>query len=603
MSEFVEGSRFTVRLVERLIEGDDAYEHTTVDEITQESPKAMERLRGRINRANARNEVVRQGREDGSETSPLIRCRFCLEPLFVRSTSQQEYYFCHYRLQEDKADNCPQRSDTSIPLAIVRALQHQGLQESRLHYKLKHQIAEILAQDPLVAPGSVKVEQRLAKAPRIWRKPDVQAVVNNVRVAFEVQVSRELAPAIAAREYFYEAHAGTAILWVLPSFDPDRLNQSVKDIQVSNADHLYVLSPACIEHSLKEGRLYLECWLHAPYRNGFQLEYKWESRTVSLDEIRFVEGHGRVQDLARLEESIQMEIDDLRKKVLDSTTRPLLTDGEITGLQAEMAEFHSEWVEFVHQVAQLPVETIWPYYFNQYQNGPQSLCLVGIWLKARGIDWHLVDIPVFVQRALRSAHDDVSGWPTQSWSWIANEISKPNASYWIAPFHQLARRSGRLQELIQGDRHGVFREALERAKKYGRMPDKEKMLLKMICPALEMDIPMPQTLPCIGLHEGVAGYPIFKTPLGRYTGLVAPEWGVAEHCPTFKKRSKVMTSIRHSIERQDRLPMPSLPLYQGDLEEVVSPGADHEQRQMLNTWKKQKDFMERTLAGVVRLGS
>lgn len=430
------------------------------------NPKDHQRLRMEIN--NARN----------SDRAPILRCSLCKEPLYIRAKSlsdKHEYFPSHHKAISEEQELCPQRSNTHIPIEIIRALKYQGAAESKLHHDLKHHIAEILRLDSSIPSDTIHIEKTI-KVEGEWRKPDVQASLDGLVTAFEVQVSTEMAPMISVRQYFYQKFG--RIIWIMPNFDPGKIRQSQIDIAVTNNDHLFVLDDEMIQLSFERKELHLRCWIHMPYRNDSSIEYEWQQKTIGLSDVQFKNGHPYVVDVETIESAIKAECELIGESKKQLTADPAPTN-KVVSLERQLWD---RWVSICTSITdaatqQHLISTI----TKQYQKGCQSSQLLGILLRLYGLNWKDLQCKDTTLALLQSAADGHLHWENQSWKWAVHQVCQ-NHSRWFAPFLKLLKKSDvwPLDDLAQSK---IFQETYRDLKQTPiYLTSQEKTLLSLMFP-------------------------------------------------------------------------------------------------------------------------
>ncbi|WP_420554249.1 DUF6035 family protein [Neptuniibacter marinus] len=430
------------------------------------NPKTYQRLRMEIN--DARN----------SKNTPLLRCSLCKEPLYIRAknlSDKHEYFPSHHKAISEEQEQCPQRSNTHIPIEIIRALKYQGAAESKLHHDLKHHIAEILKLDSRIPNETIHIE-KIIKVKGEWRKPDVQASLGGLVTAFEVQVSTEMAPMISVRQYFYQKFG--RIIWIMPTFDPGKIRQSQIDIAITNNDHLFVLDDEMIQLSFERKELHLRCWIHMPYRNDCDIEYEWQQQPIHLSEVQFRNGHPYIVDVATIESAIKAECELIEESKKQPTTDPTPTK-KVVSLERQLWD---RWFSICDSITddaiqQLLISTI----TKQYQQGSQSSHLLGILLRLYGLNWKDLQCNDTTLALLQSAANGHLHWENQSWKWAVHQVCQ-NHSRWFAPFLKLLKKSNvwPLDDLAQSN---IFQETYRDLKQTPiYLTSQEKTLLSLMFP-------------------------------------------------------------------------------------------------------------------------
>src|SRR5690606_25959473 len=88
---------------------------------------------------------------------------------------------------------------------------------------------------------------------------------DQVKVAFEVQLSTTFGRVMAEREVFYKSEGGL-LLWVFGQFDLDHARLMMEVIFVNNNRNAFVVNEATWEASRAQGALVLECHWAQPSR-------------------------------------------------------------------------------------------------------------------------------------------------------------------------------------------------------------------------------------------------------------------------------------------------------------------------------------------------
>jgi hypothetical protein len=173
---------------------------------------------------------------------------------------------------------------TGTPLSVdaVSADQFQGLQESMLHRRVKHAVADMLEADRDTQPGSVVRDLYLAGLDGC-RRPDVRATVASRDLAFEIQLATTQLPIIVAREHFY-ARARRWLLWLTWDFDAERpMRTSFSDIFYSHAKNLFSLDEEVLAKAAAERRFLLRAFWKDEVGS-------WQSKICGLDDLSWPEG-------------------------------------------------------------------------------------------------------------------------------------------------------------------------------------------------------------------------------------------------------------------------------------------------------------------------
>lgn len=164
----------------------------------------------------------------------------------------------------------------------VSAAQFEGAQESPLHVTIKNTVADLLNADPLMEPGSVRVDEYVAGGSG-RRRPDVRATYADKKIAFEVQLATTQIPIIMARERFYEAE-GYRLVWLTWQFSPGpraRMLTAFEDIYYSHNHNIFSLDPETVRESRKQDRVLLRVY--------WERDAAWQSKLVPLANLNWLE--------------------------------------------------------------------------------------------------------------------------------------------------------------------------------------------------------------------------------------------------------------------------------------------------------------------------
>lgn len=202
---------------------------------------------------------------------------------------------------------CPWWTGSARSVDQVSAGQFNGAQESPLHNKIKHLLAEILNNDPLTKQGSVVIDQYyIAQEGR--KKPDIFVEYDNRKIVFEIQLSTTQIPIIVHREDFY-FNNNINIIWVTWSFedvDFSRMRQSFKDIFFSHNKNIFSIDNKIFSESKLTNKFLLNAF--------WQEQNIWHSKTVNLTELAWPDS-----GLPYFMNEDRVWIFDFRKRWLDNS--------------------------------------------------------------------------------------------------------------------------------------------------------------------------------------------------------------------------------------------------------------------------------------------
>lgn len=238
-----------------------------VDEETGEAYDALVVLKGQ------KGFEFRKQFHSGSQ---VLRCPECKEKATV-FTSHGRVFFRHfpnttYCSLKDPGFNAAERKEIE---------QHIANRESERHKRLKQALGNYLKSVDGVNADTLAIDDRFLKDHREKRRPDVFCEYTNLKIAFEVQLSRLPAKYIFKRHEFYQRNE-IYLVWVLDDFNPKNTNQTARDIKYLNAHQNYFsfndhATPASFTVHFKEGLI----------NHRHEAYYEWNKQTVSLSELKF----------------------------------------------------------------------------------------------------------------------------------------------------------------------------------------------------------------------------------------------------------------------------------------------------------------------------
>ena len=125
----------------------------------------------------------------------------------------------------------------------------------------------------------------LQVGPDLYRRPDVQAVYNGIRLAFEAQLSTTFLDVVVGRRAFYRDDEAL-LIWVLPYFYPSYRPLTVDDILFTNNHNVLVINEHTAKVSEADGQCTFCCYYREPYLDGDVILEKWSERLVSLSNLQ-----------------------------------------------------------------------------------------------------------------------------------------------------------------------------------------------------------------------------------------------------------------------------------------------------------------------------
>lgn len=186
----------------------------------------------------------------------VARCVACGGKVYV-TTAQGRPLFAHYQGSDPR---CPWYTGQNMHPDDARAAQYHGQQESDMHRRMCDLIAELAALDDRCV--GVKVDEYLPPTQSAHgRYPDVLVEWRDFGpFAVEYQMSHTFQTEVSQRCIHYDRE-GIPLLWVLSSFDPDRVPQAVSDVVHRHRGNAFVLDQAAVTASREQRTLVLSCFM------------------------------------------------------------------------------------------------------------------------------------------------------------------------------------------------------------------------------------------------------------------------------------------------------------------------------------------------------
>ena len=163
-------------------------------------------------------------------------------------------------------------------------MKYKGAQENEAHRRLKALIEGSLLADPRFQDVLAEKVWRGQRDPTSLWRPDIQARLDGLRIAFEAQLTTTFLDVVIGRKTFYRAEGGL-LVWVLPHFDPAYRQLTIDDLLFNNNANVLVVDRESAEASEAAGRLMLRCAFRRPVMEAGGLGSVWESELVAWDDL------------------------------------------------------------------------------------------------------------------------------------------------------------------------------------------------------------------------------------------------------------------------------------------------------------------------------
>ncbi|MCP5285393.1 MAG: hypothetical protein H6933_10875 [Burkholderiaceae bacterium] len=193
------------------------------------------------------------------EVNPRFLCSECMTPVYLVSKPEGKKLFFRHTLEDGR---CSAVTRGLLSQDEINARKYNGVKESWLHQEMKRWVVDCLRVDGRFT--DIVVEGRwTGEFTGAWRRPDVRAVFDGMRVAFEIQLSTTYINVIAQRREFYRQEGGL-LFWVFSHFNLGARRLTQDDVFYNNNRNAFVVNSATREASVERGRFLLECVWAAP---------------------------------------------------------------------------------------------------------------------------------------------------------------------------------------------------------------------------------------------------------------------------------------------------------------------------------------------------
>lgn len=218
------------------------------------------------------SDAIREGR-------PRLVCPICGVAVRLSASPQKRFFFKH--VTED--GSCPAVTRSGLDNDTIRAMKYNGARESDAHKLTKARIAESLTADGRFSGVAVETTWR-SKGGKGLRRPDVQATLGGLRIAFEAQLTTTFLDVVRGRRAFY-LDDGALLVWVLRRFDPAYRRMTEDDVLFSNNSNILVVDAETWRRSKAAGRFMVRCHYREPYLDGEARAERWREEIVGFDEL------------------------------------------------------------------------------------------------------------------------------------------------------------------------------------------------------------------------------------------------------------------------------------------------------------------------------
>lgn len=211
---------------------------------------------------------------------PTYLCPLCAIPVYLVCLPDRRRFFFRHELEDGR---CPARTKGDRSEEEINARKYNGVKESVAHIRMKEIIAESLRCDRRFSDVSIEKVWR-SQDQGTWRKPDVQAMFEGKRVAFEIQLSTTFLRVIAQRRDFY-LQDGALLVWIFKHFDEEKSRLTQDDVFYNNNRNAFLASEETLHASRANGALTLECRWTKPVSEMENVPQGMEQRLVTFSEL------------------------------------------------------------------------------------------------------------------------------------------------------------------------------------------------------------------------------------------------------------------------------------------------------------------------------
>ncbi|MEO9299756.1 hypothetical protein [Devosia alba] len=192
--------------------------------------------------------------------TPRFLCAVCRRPVHLAqrpagpdvTRNGLAAFFRHFAAAG--APPCPCRTVPGVH--NVGAVKFDGLQEGLDHHTLKHALADCLRHDPRFS--DVQVEKRITGTDGNRRVPDVSALFEGKRIAYDLQLATLPIATIRERDTFYTAN-GVHHVWLTDAADLSRLSrQGFCDLHLNMSGRIFAIDDTSIGLSIRDGQFQLQ---------------------------------------------------------------------------------------------------------------------------------------------------------------------------------------------------------------------------------------------------------------------------------------------------------------------------------------------------------
>lgn len=213
---------------------------------------------------------------------PRFRCSYCEVGVVLRLSARRRWYFRH----DEEDGSCRYQTKGFLSQNDLDARRYNGQKEGPQHIRMKRLIRESLQGDSAFEPESILEEVRWRGTIKAgsWKIPDIQAIRNKLRIAFEVQLSSTYVNVMRQRRSFYLAEGGL-LFWVLTRVREEDRRQFQDDVLYPNNCNVFAIDEETVALSAANSELTFRCGYLEPVQDGWTLKERWCERLVRFSEL------------------------------------------------------------------------------------------------------------------------------------------------------------------------------------------------------------------------------------------------------------------------------------------------------------------------------
>jgi hypothetical protein len=248
---------------------------------------------------------------------PILRCAACHQVVVPRRHYESyRRYFKH----RDGDGNCLYKTKGKASQRQIDAMRYNGQKEGLDHINLKGIVEHSLRQDSSFSKISVEDRWWGSNDERKWKKPDVAADHDGLRVAFEIQLSTTFLSVMAARRLFYLENGGL-LVWIFKTVHKEEVRQFQDDIFYNNNSNIFVVDDETARLSEENRELTLRCHYVEPVIFEGRIVEEWREVLIPFSKLTRDRQNQRVyffdfkEEEAKLKKDLQEAEDaDLRRR-------------------------------------------------------------------------------------------------------------------------------------------------------------------------------------------------------------------------------------------------------------------------------------------------